>query len=143
MALLKPWYKVEGLTPREDLRDCKPLDASEFAVQSPRINERVQAEIQKVFAASQGIQPYPFPEKSSAIPNRAVLTLAVLAPDHSMQDSETLKLVESMTRESGTSDRTFKSALIWAIADTDAPLREEARNEARSPSYLVRLIIKR
>lgn len=27
---LKPWYNV--VTPREDLRDGKPLDASEFAV---------------------------------------------------------------------------------------------------------------
>src|SRR5271154_974050 len=30
MANLKPWYKV--VTPREDLRESKPLDASEFAV---------------------------------------------------------------------------------------------------------------
>ena len=30
MAKLKPWYKV--VTPREDLREGKPLDASEFAV---------------------------------------------------------------------------------------------------------------
>ena len=28
--MLKPWYKV--VTPREDLREGKPLDASEFAV---------------------------------------------------------------------------------------------------------------
>jgi hypothetical protein len=27
---LKPWYKV--VTPREDLREGKPLDASEFAM---------------------------------------------------------------------------------------------------------------
>jgi hypothetical protein len=30
MAKLKPWYMV--ITPREDLREGKPLDASEFAV---------------------------------------------------------------------------------------------------------------
>src|SRR6266702_3009275 len=30
MARLKPWYQV--VTPREDLRDNRPLDASEFAV---------------------------------------------------------------------------------------------------------------
>ena len=30
MAKLKPWYSV--VTPREDLRDNRPLDASEFAV---------------------------------------------------------------------------------------------------------------
>ncbi|MBR8832882.1 MAG: hypothetical protein DSM106950_02260 [Stigonema ocellatum SAG 48.90 = DSM 106950] len=44
-----------------------------------------------------------------------------------MQDSETVKFVESMTREYGTSDRTFKSAIIWAIADSDTQLREETR----------------
>ena len=33
---MKPWYKV--VTPREDLREGKPLDAAEFAVhlRSPR-----------------------------------------------------------------------------------------------------------
>ena len=30
MAKLKPWYQV--VTPREDLREGRPLDASEFAV---------------------------------------------------------------------------------------------------------------
>jgi len=28
--LLKPWYKI--IEPREDLRECRPLDASEYAV---------------------------------------------------------------------------------------------------------------
>jgi len=30
MAKLKPWFHV--VTPREDLRENRPLDASEFAV---------------------------------------------------------------------------------------------------------------
>jgi hypothetical protein len=34
---LKPWYKV--VTPREDLRDGKPLDASEFAVHLDQVRE--------------------------------------------------------------------------------------------------------
>ncbi len=96
-------------------------------VQASRITNRVTAEIQKVFVPSQGIQPIYFPENSSAVPNRAVLTLAILAPEYSMQDSETVKFVESMTREYGTSDRTFKSAIVWAIADSDTQLREETR----------------
>ena len=96
-------------------------------VQASRITSRVTAEIQKVFVPSQGIQPIYFPENSSAVPNRAVLTLAILAPEYSMQDSETVKFVESMTREYGTSDRTFKSAIVWAIADSDTQLREETR----------------
>src|SRR5213594_1456891 len=34
---LKPWYKV--VPPREDLREGKPLDASEFAVHLDHIRE--------------------------------------------------------------------------------------------------------
>jgi hypothetical protein len=46
--------------------------------------------------------------------DQAVLTLVVLAPENNLQDARTLPLVEAMTREAGTSGRTFKSALIWA-----------------------------
>src|SRR6266542_3829957 len=35
---LKPWYKV--VTPREDLREGKPLDASEFAVHLDQVRDR-------------------------------------------------------------------------------------------------------
>lgn len=96
-------------------------------IQSQRIDEQVRTAIQKVFTTSQGIAPIAFPEKASDIPNRPVLALAYLAPDRSMSDTHTLKLVESMIREAGSSDRTFKSALIFAIADSDSSLREEAR----------------
>ena len=38
MAKLKPWYQV--VTPREDLRENRPLDASEFAVHLDHIRHR-------------------------------------------------------------------------------------------------------
>ncbi|MEQ8191692.1 MAG: DUF499 domain-containing protein, partial [Candidatus Eremiobacterota bacterium] len=37
MSNLKPWYKV--VTPREDLREGKPLDASEFAVHLDQVRD--------------------------------------------------------------------------------------------------------
>ncbi len=37
MAKVKPWYKV--VTPREDLREGKPLDASEFAVHLDQVRD--------------------------------------------------------------------------------------------------------
>ncbi|MCL5745567.1 MAG: DUF499 domain-containing protein, partial [Acidobacteria bacterium] len=37
MAILKPWYKV--VTPREDLREARPLDASEFAVHLDQVRD--------------------------------------------------------------------------------------------------------
>lgn len=38
MAKLKPWYQV--VTPREDLRENRPMDASEFAVHLDHVRER-------------------------------------------------------------------------------------------------------
>src|SRR5438067_9678450 len=37
MATLKPWYQV--VVPREDLREGKPLDASEFAVHLDQVRD--------------------------------------------------------------------------------------------------------
>jgi len=96
-------------------------------IQSEKIIERVKAEIKKVFTSYPGIQLIEFPEVSSKITNQPILNLAILSPEHSIQDSQTLKMIESMTKECGTSNRTFKSGIIWAIADTDTKLREEAR----------------
>ena len=43
---MKPWYKI--VTPREDLREGKPLDASEFAVHLDQVREgRAPADYQK------------------------------------------------------------------------------------------------
>ncbi len=96
-------------------------------IQPNKINERVRSEVQKIFTETDNLKPVYFPEKSNQIPDRAALTLIILAPDHSMQDKSTLELIESITREHGTSARTFKSALIWAVADSDTSLKEEAR----------------
>src|SRR5271168_3894936 len=38
MAKLRPWYQV--ITPREDLRENRPLDASEFAVHLDHIRDK-------------------------------------------------------------------------------------------------------
>ena len=43
------------------------------------------------------------------------------------EEKETLASVEQMTRECGTSARTFKSGLIWVVAESPHPMREEAR----------------
>lgn len=92
------------------------------------IDERVRSEIQKVFTAHEGIERVFFPEKSNAIPDRPALVVAVLAPEHSMEDETVTKaLAKSMTWECGKSGRTFKSAIIWCVAESAQMLREEAR----------------
>ncbi len=101
-------------------------------IQPQKIEERVKTEIQKTFAMMpsniSGIERIYFPEKSNQIPDRAILTFVVLSPDQSMQDEKrTRQFIDQMTREYGTSARTFKSALIWCVPDNPAILYEEAR----------------
>ncbi len=96
-------------------------------IESAKIEERVRAEILKVFEKQPGVEMVPFPEKSNAIPDRPVLSLVVMPPDASMGDRKTLGLIEGMIREYGNSGRTFKSALLFAVADDDAALRDESR----------------
>ena len=46
MPTLKPWYKI--VTPREDLREGRPLDASEFAVHLDQVRDgRAPTDYQK------------------------------------------------------------------------------------------------
>ena len=97
-------------------------------VKPAEIDERVRGEIQKVFAVGSGIERVFFPEKSSQIPDRPTLTFVVLPPDQSMaEEKRTTALVDAMTKEYGTSSRTFKSALIWCVPDSPTSLAEEAR----------------
>jgi len=97
------------------------------SIQSARIDERIRIEIERIFAVGGGVERAPFPEKSSEVADRPALTFAYLAPEHSIRDKATLPLVELMTREHGTSARTFKSALVWCVAEDGGTLREEAR----------------
>lgn len=96
-------------------------------IKNQRIEERVRSEVQKVFAAQAGVERVYFPERSNQVPDRHAITIIVMAPDRSISDTETLQFVEIVTREYGTSGRTYKSAIIWAIADSPAALNEEAR----------------
>lgn len=96
-------------------------------VASKDIEKRVREEILKVFEKLPGVEIILFPETSSQISDRPVLSLAVLAPETSMADKKTLGTIEEMIRQHGTSGRTFKSALLFAVADDDAAMRDEAR----------------
>jgi len=98
------------------------------SITRPEIDECVRNMIIKVFNEGNILRPVFFPEKSSDIQDNPALTLIVLSPDHRRQDKSTIDLVESMTKDHGTSARTYKSALIWSMVDNDAALTSEARN---------------
>jgi hypothetical protein len=96
-------------------------------IKGETIQALIKEETHKVFAAGNGIERLYFPERSGQISDRPVLTLVVMAPWHGLQAEATLPAIDAMTREAGQSGRTFKSALIWAVAEGDTQLRDEAR----------------
>lgn len=98
------------------------------SVRDQDIDNRVRDEIQKVFPAGDGVERIFFPEKSGQIPDRPVITLIIMGPDQSVQETtEIRKEIEGMTREHGKSARTYKSALLWIVPESGGQLREEAR----------------
>ena len=97
-------------------------------IQPEGAQARIREEIQKVFAAASGVERVFFPEKTNQVPDRAAVTLVVLPPDMSLQDETgTTKFIETVTRESGSSSRTFKSALIFCVPESADALSDEAR----------------
>ena len=111
----------------------KMLADRRASIDPRRIEETVRAEVQRVFSVNDpavpgGIERRFFPERSSDVPNRPVLTLVILGPDKSLADKAvTIRELETMTRECGASSRTFKSALVWCVPDSAATLENEAR----------------
>jgi hypothetical protein len=97
------------------------------SIQPKKIEERIKAEVQKVFAAGPNVERFYFPEKSSQVPDRPVLTLVILPFDPHRDERKIEQFVETMTRDYGTSSRTFKSALIWCAPDPAGSLHEDAR----------------
>lgn len=104
------------------------------SVSAPAINEYVCREIQSAFdhrwreiAKNVQLERVYFPRKSSEVPDRPVLTFGVLPPENVAAEPATKQLITSMTMESGSSSRTFKSALIWVAAEDAGPMLEEAR----------------
>lgn len=98
------------------------------SVKNPQAEELVKQEIQKTFAAREGTERVFFPEKSLQISDRPVITFVIGDMGHTMQDHDaTLAWADKMTRECGTSARTFKSAVVWIMTDNAQPMLDEAR----------------
>lgn len=97
-------------------------------VGEPMVQQRIREEVEAVFKARPpGLEWVPFPTDTSDVPNRAALTLVVLAPELALADATTGAFVEQTLREHGTSGRTFKSALLFAVATTADQLDDAAR----------------
>lgn len=96
-------------------------------IKQERIEETVKGEIKTIFSAGSSAERFYFPEKSNQIPDRPALSVIVLSPDQVTETKRVKQTIDQMTRECGTSARTFKSALIWCVPENTDALLEEAR----------------
>jgi hypothetical protein len=101
-------------------------------IKPDRVDECLRAEIQKAFTPKQvgdrqAVERRYFPLRSSDIPDRPVLSVAVLSPDERLTDAAVQRSIDTMTREHGASGRTFKTGLIWAVADDPGAMQESAK----------------
>jgi len=96
------------------------------SVPAAAVRERVRTEVTKVFSQG-GNKPLAFPEKSGDIPDQPALTLVVLDPEAAAEDGATQNQILAMTRDHGASSRTFKSALLWCVAEEATKPAEAAR----------------
>ena len=124
------YFNVERKNYKFSLRENlnKRFSDKRANIATTLIEETARQEIQKRFATKEGIERVFFPEKSIQISDRPVLTFIIGDLTQTMTErKDTLALMERMTRESGSSNRTFKSSLIWVMADAPRLLGDEAR----------------
>ena len=117
---------VSGFSLRENLN--KRFSDRRATIQHAAVSACIKSEIQTLFGKnSLKLVPLFFPEKSIQVSDRPALTVVVADFQQTMEaEKETLGLVESIIRESGGSNRTFKSAQIWMIPDSTRIMRDEA-----------------
>lgn len=99
------------------------------AVTPKSIEERVRKTTEELFREGpKFLDRRFFPERSNDVPDKAQLTLVVLGLDHPAGDPGTKTFIEGLVRECGTSGRTYKSGLLFAVPDSGTAITGAARD---------------
>lgn len=100
-------------------------------VSEPRVEERVREAIRKVFDAGPKTFERRYFPTDSGIPDTPVLALVVMPPDQTWESTmreETKRQITTYIQECGARSRTYKSALLFAMASTGRQLTDDAKN---------------
>lgn len=98
-------------------------------VKPDAIAKRIREETEALFKDGQQTFERRFsPAKTNDVPDRPELTLVVMGPETPAGDPVTLRLMDSIVRDSGSTGRTFKSALIFTAPDLGSAAADAARN---------------
>lgn len=95
-----------------------------------RIREKVRQAIREAFRPGLAMERRFFPESSGDIPDTPALTLVVLAPEHSWENNlreRICALIQDMIQNYGGRGRTYKSGLIFAVAEGGSVLADKAK----------------
>lgn len=109
----------------------KILTDRRAAVQPKQIDDLLRKEIEGAFRVK--VKDYefdvrPFPERTIDVPDRPMLTLAVLHPERQSDAAATRAFMEAIVKEYGNACRTFKAAAIFVAADSIGAMRDAARD---------------
>jgi hypothetical protein len=97
------------------------------------VRERVRQTIREIFKAGPALNRRYFPDTSGDIPDTPALTLVVMPPEQGWDAASreaTKQRVAAMIRECGGRDRTYKSGLIFVVAENGEQLFDAARTLA-------------
>lgn len=97
-------------------------------IKTEKVDDKIDKEIRRLFVSRDKRNICIFPEKSIQISDQPALTFVISSIKRNFEDKDkTLEFIDKLTKESGTSNRTFKSALVWCVADSERTVREEAK----------------
>jgi hypothetical protein len=105
------------------------LGVSRGTVRQKDIDDRLKQEIVELFKdGAKGVDRRLFPQRSNDVPDRAQLSLVVFALDAFAAEPATVRLIDEILRSAGNAGRTYKSGLLFAVADSSVAAADTARN---------------
>jgi Protein of unknown function (DUF499) len=105
------------------------LVTSRGAIKPQAIEDRIRKTTEDLFREGPKFLDRRFvPDRSNDVPDKPQLTLVVLGLDHQASEAASKTFIEGITRECGTSGRTFKSGLLFAVPDSVTAITNAARD---------------
>jgi len=95
------------------------------------IREQVRQAIRETFRPGPPLERRYFPENPADIPDAPSLTLVVMAPEHGWENAareETRRRIMDIVQKYGDRWRTYKSGLLFVVAEGGAPLFDAAKD---------------
>ncbi len=108
------------------------LSSRRGSVSEKAIDERIRKRTEEIFRkngteATKFVEREFFPSRSNDVKEVPRITVVAMGLDRPALDRDTLELMDSIVKVSGTSGRTFKSALIFAAPDPSENVHDKAR----------------